>query len=95
MSPKSSTPQGGPQGTYRLIALRKQIHVSKGQLRLEPENRYFFYITNTPASQMSPAQVVRESNARCHQENLIEQLKNGVHGRGCRSPNSMPTGPTW
>jgi len=27
---------------------------------------------------MKPARVVRESNARCHQENLIEQLKNGV-----------------
>ena len=27
---------------------------------------------------MSAAQVVRENNARCHQENLIEQLKNGV-----------------
>lgn len=64
--------------TYRLIALRKHIQVSKGQLLLEPEIRYFFYITNIPAEQMSPAQVVRESNARCHQENLIEQLKNGV-----------------
>ena len=64
--------------TYRLIALRKQIKVSKGQLTLEPQVRYFFYITNISAETMSPAQIVRESNARCHQENLIEQLKNGV-----------------
>ncbi len=27
---------------------------------------------------MSPAEVVFESNQRCNQENLIEQLKNGV-----------------
>lgn len=64
--------------TYRLIALRKQIRVRKGQLDLEDEIRYFFYITNIPAKQMSPIGVVRESNARCNQENLIEQLKNGV-----------------
>ena len=69
---------GRARGTYRLIALRKQIEISQGQRLLEPETRYFFYLTNVPASQMSPAEVVRESNARCHQENLIEQLKNGV-----------------
>jgi hypothetical protein len=66
------------KGTYRLIALRKQIRTRKGQLQLEDEIRYFFYITNVSAKQMSPMAVVRESNARCHQENLIEQLKNGV-----------------
>lgn len=64
--------------TYRLIALRKQIRVTKGQMELEDETRYFFYVTNIPADQMKPSRVVRESNARCHQENLIEQLKNGV-----------------
>ena len=64
--------------TFRLIALRKQIRVREGQLQLEDEIRYFFYITNIPAEQMSPIAVVRESNARCNQENLIEQLKNGV-----------------
>lgn len=69
---------GRAKGTYRLIVLRKHITVSKGQLLLEPEIRYFFYITNVPATELSPAEVVRESNARCHQENLIEQLKNGV-----------------
>ena len=73
----SYTP-GRAQGVYRLLILRKHIGVSKGQLILEPETRYFFYITNVPASQLSPAEVVRQSNARCHQENLIEQLKNGV-----------------
>ncbi len=38
--------------------------------------RYFFYITNDRA--MTPMEVVREANQRCNQENLIEQLKNGV-----------------
>ena len=60
---------------FRVIILRKRIKVSEGQ-RLEPEIRYFFYITNLPKDSHSPADVVAESNQRCHQENLIEQLKN-------------------
>jgi hypothetical protein len=66
------------QETYRLIILKKRLEVTKGQLCLNEEIRYFFYITNISKDRMSTAQVVRESNARCHQENLIEQLKNGV-----------------
>lgn len=66
------------QGSYRLIVLRKTISVQEGQLRLYDEVRYFFYITNVLKAQLGTADVVRESNARCHQENVIEQLKNGV-----------------
>lgn len=66
------------EGTYRMIALRKRIHVKQGQLQLADEIRYFFYVTNISAEKLSAASVVRQSNARCHQENLIEQLKNGV-----------------
>jgi len=62
--------------SYRVIALRKNITVSSGELALFDEIRYFFYITNDHS--MSPAQVVFEANQRCNQENLIEQLKNGV-----------------
>ena len=58
--------------------LRKKIKVTKGQLRLGDEIQYFFYITNIVRTRMGAAAVVRESNARCHQENLIEQLQNGV-----------------
>lgn len=65
-------------GQYRLIVLRKRIRVTEGQLELEDQIRYFFYVTNIRVSRMSPTRVVRENNARCHQENLIEQLKNGV-----------------
>jgi hypothetical protein len=32
-----------------------------------------------PATDLSTADVVREANQRCNQENLIEQTKNGVH----------------
>lgn len=64
--------------TYRMIVLRKQIRVTQGQTELEDRIRYFFYVTNIEADQMNPSRVVRENNARCDQENLIEQLKNGV-----------------
>lgn len=64
------------QRAYRMIALRKKIAVEKGQERLFDEYRYFFYITN---DRPSPAeQIVFSANDRCDQENLIEQLKNGV-----------------
>jgi len=62
---------------YRLVITRKTIGVHSAQKKLWDEYRYFFYITNdweTPA-----AELVLEANGRCDQENLIEQLKNGVH----------------
>lgn len=62
--------------TYRVIALRKNLTVERGECALFDEIRYFFYITND--DEMPAAQVVFESNQRCNQENLIEQLKNGV-----------------
>ena len=64
------------QGTYRVIVLRKTLSVEKGQLLLWKDIRYFFYITNIP--ELSPAEVVSLCNDRCNQENLIEQLKNGL-----------------
>lgn len=66
------------KNSYRLVILRKTISMEKGQRKLFDEIRYFFYITNVPAQKMSTAQVVRESNSRCDQENVIEQLQNGV-----------------
>lgn len=59
---------------YRVVALRKDILVEKGQLTLENQTRYFFYITNDRS--LTPEQVVREANDRCNQERLIGQLKN-------------------
>jgi hypothetical protein len=62
--------------SYRVVALRKNITVEKGDIALFDEVRYFFYITND--REMMPEEVVFESNQRCNQENLIEQLKNGA-----------------
>jgi len=62
--------------TYRMIVIRKNISHEKGEKRLFDDVRYFFYITNDRES--TAAEVVFSCNDRCHQENLIEQLKNGV-----------------
>ena len=61
---------------YRLVVVRKQITVTQGQGRLFDEIRYLFYLTNLRTE--SPQEMVFTANRRCHQENVIEQLKNGV-----------------
>jgi len=64
--------------SYRLIILRKKIRVEKGQQHLFDQIRYLFYITNVCDDALTPSEIVYEANDRCNQENLIEQLKNGV-----------------
>jgi hypothetical protein len=59
------------------VILRKKITVEQGQKTLIPEERYFFYLTNDRESKASD--IIFESNARCNQENLIGQLKSGLH----------------
>lgn len=61
---------------YRMIAVRKNITVKRGEEALFDDVRYHFYITND--LDISPSDVVREANSRCNQENLIQQLKNGI-----------------
>lgn len=61
---------------YRVIALRKNITKSRGEQTLFDEIRYFFYITTR--TDLTAAEVVYCANQRCDQENVIEQLKNGV-----------------
>jgi len=63
--------------SYRIVVIKKNIGVSKGENYLFDEIRYFFYITNQAA--LTPEAVVKHANCRCDQENLIEQLKNGVN----------------
>ena len=63
--------------SYRMIVLRKRLGTDQGQMRLFEEYRYFFYITNDRA--MSAEEVVFSANDRCDQENLVAQLKSGVH----------------
>ena len=62
---------------YRVIVLRKRLATDKGQLRLYEEYRYFFFITND--RRLTADEVVIEANGRCNQENLVSQLKTGVH----------------
>jgi hypothetical protein len=61
---------------YRVIILRKNLSVQKGEKVLFEEVRYFFYITNRKDR---PEKIVGLANGRCDQENVIEQLKNGVN----------------
>ena len=63
--------------SYRMIVLRKRLGTDQGQMRLFEEYRYFFYITND--RKLSAEEVVFLANDRCDQENLIAQLKSGVH----------------
>ncbi len=62
--------------TYRLIVVRKNLSIEKGEAVLFPDYRYFFYLTNDPDS--TPTEVVLEANGRCNQENLNAQLQGGV-----------------
>jgi hypothetical protein len=64
------------QTTYRMVVVRKNISVARGEHRLIDQVRYFFYLTNDRATRAS--EVVFLANDRCNQENLIDQLKHGV-----------------
>lgn len=63
--------------SYRIVVVRKNLTIEQGEAALIDDVRYFFYIANDRV--ISPAEVVLLANARCDQENLIAQLKNGVH----------------
>lgn len=63
--------------TYRMVVVRKNLSVEKGEEVLFDDIRYFFYITTK--RDLTKAAVVRLANERCDQENVIEQLKNGVN----------------
>jgi hypothetical protein len=61
---------------YRLVIVRKNISVQEGERALFDKVRYFFYITNRKDK---AEKIVGLANDRCDQENVIEQLKNGVN----------------
>jgi hypothetical protein len=67
---------------YRVVVLRKNLVIERKGEKVEDQVRYFFYITNE--RDWSPSEIVYFANDRCNQENLIEQLKNGV--RAMRLP---------
>ncbi len=68
--------------TYRIVVVRKNLSVERGERKLFDEARYFFYITND--ERKSAEQIVASANQRCDQENLNAQLLNGV--RAMRMP---------
>jgi hypothetical protein len=55
----------------------QDLSVERGEEVLFEDVRYFFYITTL--LELSAEQVVESANERCDQENVIEQLKNGVN----------------
>ena len=70
------TPPGSSQ-SYRLVIRRQLIENYQGQQFLFEEYRYRYIVTNLPAS-VSTQRVVDLTYERCDQENLIEQLGNGL-----------------
>ena len=64
------------QQDYRVIALRKNLSIERGEDVLFDEHRYFFHITND--WKLTADQVIGEAHQRCNQENLIGNLKSGV-----------------
>jgi len=61
---------------YRIVVLRKNLTISRGEEALVDDMMFFYFITNDWKS--SPAEIVLRANGRCNQENLNAQLKGGV-----------------
>jgi len=62
--------------TYRIVVVRKNLSIERGERRLFDDLRYFFYITNDSTS--STSEIVFTANQRCNQENLLAQFKSEV-----------------
>jgi Transposase DDE domain group 1 len=62
--------------TYRMVVVRKNISVEKGEKLLFDRIVYFFYLTNDGVPEAN--EIVFSANDRCHQENLLAQLHSGV-----------------
>jgi Transposase DDE domain group 1 len=64
------------QNTYRMVVVRKNISVEKGEQVLFDRIVYFFYLTNDWGPEADA--IVFEANGRCDQENVLAQLHGGV-----------------
>jgi hypothetical protein len=73
---------GACRHTYRMVVVRKNLSLEKGEQLLFDRIVYFFYITNDWES--AAADIVFSANDRCDQENLLAQLAGGV--RALRAP---------
>jgi hypothetical protein len=67
---------------YRMVVVKKNISVEKGEKLLFDKIVYFFYITNDWVKKADA--IVFSANDRCNQENLLAQLGGGV--RALRAP---------
>jgi hypothetical protein len=65
------------RNTYRMVVIRKNLSIERGENVLFDDIRYFFYITTR--RDITAAEVVKLANERCDQENINEQMKNGVN----------------
>jgi hypothetical protein len=68
---------GKCQQPYRMVVVRKNLSVERGEQVLFDDVRYFFYITNV--RDWEAREIVFSANQRCDQENLIGQLKSGIN----------------
>ena len=62
--------------TYRMVVVRKNLSVERGEAVLFDDVRYFFYITTYRAR--SQEEIVFLANKRCDQENLFGQFHSGL-----------------
>ncbi len=65
------------QQRYRLVIVRKNLSVQRGERELFEDVRYFFYLTNR--WELDLPEVVGYANGRCDQENVVGELKHGVN----------------
>ena len=63
--------------TYRMVVVRKNLTIEKGESRLFDDVKYFFYITN--GREKTAQEIVFFANDRGNQENVISQLKSGIN----------------
>jgi hypothetical protein len=75
---------------YRLVVVRKNIRVQKGEVTLSDEVKYFFYLTNH--TRYDAEAIVGLAHERCDQENVIEQLKSGVNAMRMPVDNLLSNG---
>jgi hypothetical protein len=61
---------------YRMVVVRKNLSVEKGEQWLFDRIVYFFYLTNDWVSEAD--EIVFSANDRCQQENILAQLHGGV-----------------
>jgi hypothetical protein len=76
--------------TYRMVVVRKNISVEKGEKLLFDRIVYFFYLTNDWVLEAN--EIVFQANDRCDQENVLAQLLHGVRALTAPVDNLVSNG---